>query len=75
MRIVSVKMPEVYVRILDEMVRSGLYASRGEAVRTAVRSLIREYLQCWRGNGKPGEPVFSSEPEPGVLVVEVVGDG
>ncbi|MEM4576299.1 MAG: ribbon-helix-helix domain-containing protein [Candidatus Nezhaarchaeales archaeon] len=40
MRIITVKIPEAYLRELDELVRSGIYPSRSEAIRTALRDLL-----------------------------------
>lgn len=39
-RILTVHMPEEYVRALDELVRAGKYRSRSDAIRSAVRRLI-----------------------------------
>jgi Arc/MetJ-type ribon-helix-helix transcriptional regulator len=43
-RIVTVKLPESYLEIIDRLVDLGKYASRGEFIRTAVRRLIDEEL-------------------------------
>ncbi|MDH5816633.1 MAG: ribbon-helix-helix domain-containing protein [Candidatus Nezhaarchaeota archaeon] len=42
MRIITVKIPEAYLRELDELVRSGLYPSRSEIIRTALRELLKK---------------------------------
>lgn len=44
MRIVTVKIPEAYLRELDELVRSGVYPSRSEAIRVALRELLKKEL-------------------------------
>ncbi len=44
MRIVTVKMPETYLEGLDELVRMGRYSSRSEAIRVAVRELLKREL-------------------------------
>ncbi|MEB2836673.1 MAG: ribbon-helix-helix domain-containing protein [Desulfurococcales archaeon] len=44
MRLVTVKMPEVYVEGIEELVRAGRYTSRSEAIRVAVRELLRREL-------------------------------
>lgn len=44
MRIISVKMPETYLDWLDMLVKSGKYSNRSEAIRAAVRELIRREL-------------------------------
>jgi antitoxin ParD1/3/4 len=43
-RVVTVKLPESYLEIIDGLVDLGRYASRGEFIRTAVRKLIDEEL-------------------------------
>lgn len=50
MRLITVKMPEVYIEALDRLVEMGRYSSRSEAIRTAVRELLsREY---WKRQGE-----------------------
>jgi len=44
MRIITVKIPEAFVRELDELVRSGVYPSRSEAIRVALRELLKKEL-------------------------------
>ncbi|MCS7106603.1 MAG: ribbon-helix-helix domain-containing protein [Acidilobaceae archaeon] len=44
MRLVTVKMPEMYVKGVDELVRAGRYSSRSEVVRIAIRELLRREL-------------------------------
>ena len=43
-RLVTVKMPEIYVRAIDELVKAGRYTSRSEAVRVAIRELLRQEI-------------------------------
>ncbi len=38
------KMPEPYVEALDELVRKGRFTSRSEAIRIAIRELLRREL-------------------------------
>jgi Arc/MetJ-type ribon-helix-helix transcriptional regulator len=40
---VSVKIPESYVRLLDLLVKTGVYTSRSEALRAAIRELVRKH--------------------------------
>ena len=40
---VSVKIPESYARLLDLLVKTGVYTSRSEALRAAVRELVRKH--------------------------------
>jgi len=44
MRLVTVKMPEAYVEAIDELVRMGRFTNRSEAIRVAVRELLRREL-------------------------------
>ncbi|MMZ66049.1 nickel responsive regulator [compost metagenome] len=57
MRIVTVKMPEVYIDGIDELVRAGRYSSRSEAIRVAVRELLKREL--WSA-GIPAEEVHAT---------------
>ncbi|MEM0233357.1 MAG: ribbon-helix-helix domain-containing protein [Candidatus Nezhaarchaeales archaeon] len=41
MRIITVKIPEAYLRELDELVKAGIYPSRSEVIRTALRELLK----------------------------------
>ena len=42
MKVVTVHLPEVYLDVIDELVRRKLYPNRAEAIRTAVRDFIME---------------------------------
>ena len=44
MPVVSVKMSDVLLNGLDELVMNGLYRNRSEAIRFAVRDLLRREL-------------------------------
>jgi len=44
MPVASVKMSDALLNGLDELVRSGLYRNRSEAIRFAVRDLLRREL-------------------------------
>jgi len=44
LKLVTVKMPETYVEGLDELVRMGRYSTRSEAIRVAVRELLKREL-------------------------------
>ena len=44
MPVVSVKMTDALIEGLDELVKAGLYRSRSEAMRAAVRDLLRREL-------------------------------
>ena len=51
MQLVTVKMSEIYVNGLDKLVEIGMYPSRSEAIRVAIRDLLRREL--WPENGSP----------------------
>ena len=44
MKLVTVKMPEIYVEGIDELVKNGRYSSRSEVIRTAIRDLLMREL-------------------------------
>jgi len=44
MRIITVKIPESYLEGLEELVNTGRYSSRSEAIRAAIRELLRREL-------------------------------
>jgi Arc/MetJ-type ribon-helix-helix transcriptional regulator len=44
MNLISVKIPEPYLEGLDDLVRLGVYPSRSEAIRVAIRDLLRKEL-------------------------------
>lgn len=41
LKVLTVKVPERYIRELDRLVKEGLFVSRGEAVRHAIREYLR----------------------------------
>jgi antitoxin ParD1/3/4 len=51
MRLITVKMSEIYADGLDKLVEIGMYPSRSEAIRVAIRDLLRREL--WPKNGRP----------------------
>ncbi|HUX98590.1 MAG TPA: ribbon-helix-helix domain-containing protein [Candidatus Deferrimicrobium sp.] len=40
MKLITVNIPKTYLEDLEELVKVGLYSSRSEAIRIAVRDLI-----------------------------------
>ncbi len=61
MRLVTVKMPETYLEGLDELVRMGRYSSRSEAIRVAVRELLKRELWGITEHAAPVETVSHSQ--------------
>jgi len=41
MKVISIRLPEEYVRVMDELIRIGVYPSRSEFVRAAIREYLR----------------------------------
>lgn len=44
MKTISVNIPEAFVRGLEELVQKDLYANRSEAIRVAIRDLLKREL-------------------------------
>lgn len=44
MKTISVNVPETFIKGLEELVKKGLYANRSEAIRVALRDLIKREL-------------------------------
>ena len=44
MKTISVNVPEAFVNGLEELVQKGLYANRSEAIRVAIRDLLKREL-------------------------------
>lgn len=64
MRLIAVHIPERIVEDIQRLVESGLYPNRSEAIRIAIRDLLKHEL--W------GRSVLESDPNtsPGSKVVE-----
>ena len=52
-KLISFKCPEAYLEGLNELVRAGIYPSRSEAIRVAIRDLLRREL--WEVDARRGE--------------------
>lgn len=44
LRLVTVKLPEKLIDDVDQLVKAGIYHSRSDAIRAAVRDLLRREL-------------------------------
>jgi len=53
LKLVTVHLPRSYIRMLDSLVREGLYSSRSEAIRIAVRDLIKKEMWYIINSSKP----------------------
>ena len=52
----AVRMPKAYVEFLDRLVNKGIYPSRAEAIRKAIRDFIfQEYEKLEGGAGDADE--------------------
>lgn len=45
MKLITVHLPEVYIKALDGLVDEKMYPNRSEAIRTAVRDLLS--VEAW----------------------------
>ncbi len=52
MKLISFKAPNTYLEGLDELVHAGVYSSRSEAIRIAIRDLLKRELD-WGTDGLP----------------------
>ncbi|MGC8982362.1 MAG: ribbon-helix-helix domain-containing protein [Desulfurococcaceae archaeon] len=44
LKLVTVKMPELYIEGIEELVKIGKYRNKSEVIRVAVRDLLRREL-------------------------------
>ena len=61
MDLITVKMSDIYVKGLDRLVELGMYPSRSEAIRVAIRDLLMKEL--WPREGIPGRLENRTEDE------------
>jgi len=52
MRIISVQLPQGLINALDVLVKRGVYPNRSEAIREAIRELIKKELYATEAEGK-----------------------
>ena len=52
MKLISFKAPNTVIEDLDELVRGGVYSSRSEAIRTAIRDLLKHDME-WNEENPP----------------------
>ncbi|MCJ7469184.1 ribbon-helix-helix domain-containing protein [Candidatus Bathyarchaeota archaeon] len=46
MKLITLYLPETYIKLLDQLVGERFYPNRAEAIRVAIRDLINE--EVWR---------------------------
>lgn len=62
MKIITIMLPEPYIKALEVLVGEGRYPNRSEAVRTAVRDFIKEeFSQNWLERVKDKEELVINE--------------
>lgn len=51
MRLITLYLPEPYIRALDQLVQEKFYPNRAEAIRVAIRDLLQ--IEAWgrKANG------------------------
>ena len=65
MKTISVNLPEAFVNGLETLVQRDLYANRSEAIRVAVRDLLkRELVEPVVGQTENAASLFSTNPPP-----------
>jgi len=47
MKLITLYLPEDYLRALEELVRRGYYPNRAEAIRVAIRDLLKRH-RIWK---------------------------
>ena len=55
MRLIAVHLPDRIVDDIQKLVENGLYPNRSEAIRIAIRDLLKREL--WDGNARMNERV------------------
>lgn len=48
MRLISVQIPEAYINGLDELVNYGYFPNKSEAIRSAIRDMLKNELGGFR---------------------------
>ena len=48
MKLMTVKLPERLIADVDQLVKAGIYHNRSDAIRAAVREMLRREL--WQSN-------------------------
>ena len=72
-KLISVNLPEAYIKVLEILVADGKFPNRSEAIRVGIRDLIKtEYLieESVRKNLNPGtiEPQIEAEIREKLLI-------
>lgn len=51
MKLITLYLPEPYIKALDHLVNEKFYPNRAEAIRVAIRDLINEEVDRWKRVG------------------------
>jgi Arc/MetJ-type ribon-helix-helix transcriptional regulator len=51
-KVISLRLPDKLIEEIDELVSSGMYASRTEALREAARNLLKSQIGSLKGSPK-----------------------
>lgn len=46
MKVICIRLPEQYVKAMDELIRIGTYPSRSEFIRAAIRDYLKRELEA-----------------------------
>ncbi|MEM2184782.1 MAG: ribbon-helix-helix domain-containing protein [Candidatus Methanomethylicia archaeon] len=46
MKVICIRLPEQYVKAMDELIRIGTYPSRSEFIRAAIRDYLKKELEA-----------------------------
>ena len=52
MKVISLRLPDKLIEEIDELVSSGMYANRTEALREAARNLLKSQIGSLKGSPK-----------------------
>lgn len=48
MKLITLYVPEPYLKTLDQLIAAGIYPNRAEAIRTAIRDLLVDETDWFR---------------------------
>ena len=54
MKLITVHIPEAYLNAIDQLISSDAYPNRSEAIRVAIRDLLKNELGGFIKFGEPG---------------------
>ena len=51
LKLITLYLPEPYIKALDQLVTESFYPNRAEAIRVAIRDLINDEVNRWKRVG------------------------